>query len=195
MIHSLSQRDTREALVEAATWVVAERGALEATTREIYTRAGVKAPTLYHHFGDRRGLMDAVVARAFDRYLEQKRELAPTGEPAIDVRRGWDVHVAFAQAEPAIYELMFPPDRRKAPHTAREATAHLRAGFDELDRRGALRSGVTPEHATRALSSALHGVTAAICRESGNPNNPKLSQTVRDAIVDALLKPTPMEEP
>jgi len=38
-------------------------------------------------------------------------------------------------------------------------------------------------------------VTAAICRDPSNPNNPKLSRTVHDAIVDALLKPSNTEEP
>ena len=40
----------------------------------------MKAPTLYHHFfGDKRGLMDAVIDDAFDRYMTQKRGLRHRG--------------------------------------------------------------------------------------------------------------------
>jgi hypothetical protein len=34
----------------------------------------------------------------------------------------------------------------------------------------------------------LHGVTAAICREPANRGNVRLSATVRDAMVAALLR-------
>ena len=33
------------------------------TTRAVCDAANVKAPTLYHHFGDKNGLLDAVVAK------------------------------------------------------------------------------------------------------------------------------------
>ena len=105
------QSETRRALLDAAAAVLAERGVDGAATREIYKRAGVKAPTLYHHFGDKRGLMDAVVSDAFERYLAEKRRLRPTGDPVVDLRRGWDAHVAFARANPVVYQLMFPAGR------------------------------------------------------------------------------------
>jgi AcrR family transcriptional regulator len=180
--------DTRRSLLDAAAGVLAERGVDGASTREIYKRAGVKAPTLYHHFGDKRGLMDAVVTDAFERYLAEKRRLRPTGDPFVDLRRGWDAHVAFARANPVIYQLMFPAGGARPSEAARESRRLLREGFDRLAAEGQLRDGVTPELATRALSAALHGVTAAICREPTNRGNARLSATVRDALVAALLR-------
>jgi AcrR family transcriptional regulator len=182
------QRDTPRSLLDAAAAVLAERGVEGASTREIYKRAGVKAPTLYHHFGDKRGLMDAVVTDAFERYLAEKRRLRPTGDPVVDLRRGWDAHVAFARANPVVYQLMFPAGRARPSAAALESLRLLRDGFERLAATGALREGVTPELATRSLSAALHGVTAAICREPTNRGNAHLSATVRDAIVAALLR-------
>lgn len=182
------QSETRRALLDAAAAVLAERGVDGAATREIYKRAGVKAPTLYHHFGDKRGLMDAVVSDAFERYLAEKRRLPPTGDPVVDLRRGWDAHVAFARANPVVYQLMFPAGRGRPSPAARESLRLLREGLDRLAAAGALREGVTPELATRSLSAALHGVTAAICREPANRGNVRLSATVRDAMVAALLR-------
>jgi AcrR family transcriptional regulator len=181
------QTDTRRSLLDAAAAVLAERGVDGASTREIYNRAGVKAPTLYHHFGDKRGLTDAVVTDAFERYLAEKRRLRPTGDPFVDLRRGWDAHVTFARANPVIYQLMFPAGG-PPPEAARESRRLLREGFDRLATDGALPDGVTPELATRSLSAALHGVTAAICREPANRGNVRLSATVRDAMVAALLQ-------
>jgi AcrR family transcriptional regulator len=182
------QKDTRGELLDAAAAVLAEEGVDGASTRAIYERAGVKAPTLYHHFGDKRGLMDAVVTDAFDRYLAEKRRLRPTGDPFVDLRRGWDAHVAFARANPAVYQLMFPAEEARPSAAGQESLRLLREGFDRLASDGALREQVSPELATRALSAALHGVTTAICREPTNARNARLSSTVRDALISALLR-------
>jgi AcrR family transcriptional regulator len=183
MVH----RDTRQVLIDAATEVIARGGVEAASTREIYARAGVKAPTLYHHFGDKQGLLDAVVTDAFERYLAAKRALPATGDPAEAVRQGWDLHVSFARDNPALYRLMWPPGQADLPPAAAESARALEEGFGRMASQGALRPGVTPRHAARALSAALTGVTAAITRDPADPGNELLSATVRDAVIDALV--------
>lgn len=61
-----SSQQTRVALIEAATTVFAQRGYAGASVSELVRGAGVTAPVLYHHFGDKAGLYHAVVARAYD---------------------------------------------------------------------------------------------------------------------------------
>jgi AcrR family transcriptional regulator len=184
------QRDTRQALIDAAAEVIARRGVDAASTREIYALAGVKAPTLYHHFGDKQGLLDAVVTDAFERYLAAKRALPATGgDPSDVIRQGWDLHVSFARANPALYRLMWPPGQADLPPAAAESARSLREGFAKLERQGALRPGVTSRDAARALSAALSGVTAAITRNPADPGNGLLSATIRDAVIDALVAP------
>lgn len=51
----------REALLEAAQAVIAESGAARLTTRAVAQRAGVAEASVFYHFGDRPGLMLAVV--------------------------------------------------------------------------------------------------------------------------------------
>jgi AcrR family transcriptional regulator len=187
MVH----RDTRQALIDAAADVIARHGVEAASTREIYALAGVKAPTLYHHFGDKQGLLDAVVTDAFERYLAAKRALPPAGgDAAAAIRQGWDLHVSFALGNPALYRLMWPQGQANLPPAAAESARSLRDGFAKLESQGALRPGITPRHATRTLSAALSGVTAAITRDPGDPGNELLSATVRDAVIDALLVPS-----
>jgi AcrR family transcriptional regulator len=181
------QRDTRRALIEAAADVIARQGVEAASTREIYARAGVKAPTLYHHFGDKQGLLDAVVTDAFERYLAAKRALPATGDAAAAIRQGWDLHVSFARGNPSLYRLMWPPGQAELPAAAAQSARELHEGFARLAERGALRPGVTPRHAARALAAALSGVTAAITRDPADPGNDVLSATVRDAVIDALV--------
>ncbi len=54
---------TREALVEAARILFAERGYAGVGTEEIVRAAGVTRGALYHHFDDKRELFAAVYER------------------------------------------------------------------------------------------------------------------------------------
>lgn len=71
------------------------------TTRAVAASAGVQAPAIYRLFGDKRGLIDAVAEHGYQAYLSTKR---PTGglDPVDGLRVGWDLHVEFGLANPAL---------------------------------------------------------------------------------------------
>ncbi len=50
----------REAIIEAALAVLREQGIAKLTSREVAARAGVSDASVYYHFGDRAGLLQAV---------------------------------------------------------------------------------------------------------------------------------------
>ncbi|XGU18101.1 TetR/AcrR family transcriptional regulator [Rhodococcus sp. 3Y1] len=68
-----------------------------------------RRPALYRQFGDKDGLLAAVVEAGFFEYLEGKRAATPSDDPVADLRAGWDAHTAFALAHPAHYRLMHSP--------------------------------------------------------------------------------------
>ncbi|WP_344628632.1 TetR/AcrR family transcriptional regulator, partial [Kitasatospora arboriphila] len=82
-------------LPRAAAELLASSDGSPVSTRQITKLAGVTAPTLYHHFGDKEGLFDAVVAAGFEEYVAGERDFSPSGEPLEDVKRMWDNHVQF----------------------------------------------------------------------------------------------------
>ncbi|MCU1676268.1 MAG: regulatory protein TetR [Frankiales bacterium] len=51
----------REAIVAATVDLLRERGASRLTTREVAQRAGVSEGSVFYHFGDRSGLLTAVI--------------------------------------------------------------------------------------------------------------------------------------
>ncbi|WP_018680341.1 TetR/AcrR family transcriptional regulator [Actinokineospora enzanensis] len=178
----IQRSDTWRSLLDAATDHIARNGP-DAPLRAICDQAGVRLPTLYHFFGDKQGLLDAVLDACLERYLDHKRGLEPTGDVRTDLRRGWDLHIGFVRAHPRIHPLLFPPGSA----AARRSLEPLRAGFEHLARTGTLRPGLTAEVATRSLSSALRGVATTISLDPDRRDNLKLSTTVRDAVIDALL--------
>lgn len=60
----------REALLEAARAVLAESGAARLSTRAVARRAGVAEASVFYHFGDRAGLMLAVVGEHLPQVVE-----------------------------------------------------------------------------------------------------------------------------
>ncbi len=57
-------------LLRAAAELLANSEGSAVSTRQITKLAGgVTAPTLYHHFGDKEGLFDAVVSAGFEEYV------------------------------------------------------------------------------------------------------------------------------
>lgn len=57
----MSEKSTKERMIEAAIELVNERGYQGATTKRIAERAGVNEVTLFRHFGNKKGLVKAAI--------------------------------------------------------------------------------------------------------------------------------------
>lgn len=99
--------DSRTKLLTAAADLIAANPGGEFSLRAVCDAAGVKLPTLYHFFGSKQGLTDAVIEHGFDMYIHDKEQSESTGDPVRDLRAGWDAHVAFGLANPGFYTLMY----------------------------------------------------------------------------------------
>ncbi|WP_165978344.1 TetR/AcrR family transcriptional regulator [Actinomadura darangshiensis] len=174
--------DTRDRIVRAAAWLITEAAGEPVSTRAVCTAAGVGAPTLYHHFGDKRGLFDAVAAHGFEEYLASKRALRPTGDPVEDLRRGWDLHGEFGVTHPAFYTLMYGTSR--TPPIAAEAHALLLGLIEAVARAGRLR--VPVDAAVQMVHAAGVGVTLALISGAGDA---EMSARTREAVLAAITVP------
>jgi AcrR family transcriptional regulator len=175
----------RERLLEAAAELLTTKG--ELSTRAVCEAAGVGAPTLYHHFGDKEGLIEAAVERAYESNLARKRARRPTADPVDDVRRGWDEHVDFARRQPAFYRLMYAvADARSAPtQPMREARAILSREIHRIAEAGRLR--VEPDLAAEVIHTAVRGVGGQVSSKQPLPNTGAVNDLIREAVLGALF--------
>ena len=184
---------TRERIVRAAAGLLAEGGREAVSTRAVAAAAGVQTPTIYRLFGDMRGLLDEVASFGFAAYLRDKtsRELAE--DPVEDLRRGWDMHVAFGLANPACYALMYGDPRPGAePTAASEAGQILRGLVARVAEAGRLRVGV--ERAAQMIRSAGVGVVLSLIVVEEGDRDPALSEVTREAILAAVTTDEPGKE-
>jgi len=99
----------RDALLTAAETILRRDGLLALTLRAAAREAGVSHAAPGYHFGDLPGLLTALAAVGIRRLSTQLRDIKSSPD-----RRTWDAaraYLAFARANPALFQLMFQSDR------------------------------------------------------------------------------------
>jgi AcrR family transcriptional regulator len=148
----------------------------------------VKAPTLYHHFGSRQGLIDAVINHGFTQYVAVDPVPGESHDPVEDIRRGWDRHVQFGLDHPSFYALLYGEVQPGRPCAiAAPAQAMLVERLVQAARRGLLR--VPPPDAAAQILAANVGVTLTMIIQPEGDRDPRLSTQVREAILAAVIAP------
>jgi len=174
----------RARIVEAAAHLLATGGRDAVTTRAVAARAGVQAPTIYRLFGDKDGLLDAVTEYGFRAYLAQKA-VRSTADPVDDLRAGWDLHVGFGLANPALYALMYGDPRPDSPSAAAVEAEHmLRGHIRRVAEAGRLRVG--EEQAAHLFHAAACGTVLTLLGLVEEQRDPGLSHLARDAALAAI---------
>ena len=177
--------DVRRRIVRAATELLALGGREAVSTRAVSSAAGVQAPTLYRHFGDMQGLLDAVAGDLLADYVSQKRVFERSDDPVEDLRRGWDHHVAFGVANPSAYLLIFSDASRLSDSPARrEGETILRDLVGRVAETGRL--AVAVPHAARMMAAACRGVVLSLIATPQAERDAMLSEHTREAVMSAI---------
>ncbi len=147
----------REALIEGALRLIAEKGPAGFTIAEAARSAGVSPAAPYRHFRDRDDLLADVARLGFERFGAALDKAWSHGEP--DPIRAFErlgkAYLAFAREEPALYSAMFEAG------TPMDASPELRAAADASfnilrDAAQAVCATLPPERRPPALMMALH---------------------------------------
>ena len=194
----MSSRDTRPdaqaRILRAATELLASGGRNAVTTRAVSSAAGVQPPTIYRHFGDMQGLLDAAARETMAVHMREQATRPLTKDPVEDLRRGWDLHIAFGLAHPDAFALLYSaPSAAESISAIHEGVAVLQRLVTRIAEAGRLRVDVA--HATDLIHAAGTGVTLALAATPPDQRDPWLSRTMREAIITALTAPTSAPNP
>jgi AcrR family transcriptional regulator len=163
-----------------------ESGEPTVSTRAVCERAGVEAPTLYHHFGSKQGLIDAVIQHGFNQFVEPEPAQDRALDPIEAIRHGWDRHVRFGLAHPRFYALLYGNVERGRPCAITSpALARLTDLLTVAAKAGRLR--VAPVDAAAQLLAANVGVTLSLIAQPADATDLSLSDRVREAALAGVL--------
>jgi len=160
--------------------------------RAVCDEAGIKAPTLYHYFGDMHGLYLEIVEDIVDR-ARGPRAAAGDLSPKERIEDTWQSHVRVAQDEPGLFDLW---NRHlawdKLSITSLRSYQTLENAFAELSQEHPIR--VTAKVAAYAYWSAAHGVACLISasHHDGVPYPDGAAEVLKRSILDGIFEHNPL---
>jgi AcrR family transcriptional regulator len=157
----------RDGLLKAAERVLERDGLSGLTLRAVAREAGVSHAAPTHHFGDLTGLVSELAAIGFRQFNVAMAAASATGStlPEKAMARA-KAYVAYAQAHPGMYGLMFRTERldmsRPSLHEAAEASFAGLAGAIGADRQEQIQQQALSLEQAAAIARAwslVHGFT------------------------------------
>jgi AcrR family transcriptional regulator len=161
--------ETRIAILDAAWDLIAERGAADVGMAAIAARAGVSRQTLHLAFGDRAGMLNAMLRRKDRKSAEAERLYAFAGKSAESIDSFIALIEAWLDYLPIIYSVGIQLDAAALNDIAAAAAwddrmkGTLLNGFrvklEPLGKSGLLAPGWTADRAAELAWSLVHPVS------------------------------------
>ncbi|MBC3437734.1 TetR/AcrR family transcriptional regulator [Pseudomonas sp. BW16M2] len=179
--------ETRATLLATARTVFTERGYADTSMDDLTAQAHLTRGALYHHFGDKKGLLQAVVEQLD---AEMDARLCAITDTAED---GWD---GFRQRCHAYLEMALEPPIQRI--VLRDARAVLGGGSPEAQRHcvvsmqglihNLIEQGIVARVNAQALASLIYGslTESAFWIAEGDDGAARLAQA--SAALDLLLR-------
>lgn len=182
------REDARRAILDATEELLLEAGGEAFGVRALAARCGYTAPTIYHYFGDKDGVIDALLEERFARLLAEVRTVPQGDDPLENLRGMLRAYLRFAADHPTFYRVILAnrrsgPDR--LPPGVEAAVAEMMRPWEEL--RAAGRLDVEPEVASQALWGLMHGLTALRVARPDHEWAPNLTEIAVDAMLRGLV--------
>ena len=176
-------------ILKATQALLLERGIDGVSIRRVSERCGYSAPTIYHHFGDKKGLIDALLEERFRAVHERMAAIPKGGDPAVYLREMARAFVRFALDNPSHYQLLMAPGLGNvaAIPSAAAARALVKAALGELAARGTL-AAPDLEAAFQVLWAVLHGVISLYLAAPEYEVSAHLDELAFDLIENGLLR-------
>jgi AcrR family transcriptional regulator len=183
----------KEALLQAALRLIAEKGPAGFTFADAARSAGVSPAAPYRHFRDRDELLSSIAQRGFEQFEAELTKAWDDGRPdtVTAFERVGKAYLGFARAEPAFYSAMFesglPVDVNPALLAASErAFSVIRAAAERL---AALAPAGVPRPPALMMAlhiwSMSHGVASLFAR--GDAARRKLPMSAEDLLEAEVL--------
>lgn len=178
--------EARNAILEAAEALLLAEGIDGFSMRKLGLRCGCAAPTLYHYFGDKNGVIDAIVEETVQRLLKSMREVIRADDDPLENIRGLcSAFARFGIENPTHYELLMSrrsPEREASP-SGEEAHTLLETQLQRLQHEGRLIVNNSKDVGS-SLFMLLHGFF--LLRQG--PDGKQWNESLAEFAIEAMLQ-------
>jgi len=154
------QRATvRRRILTATEALLVNEGYEGFSMRRLVDRCGYTAPTIYHHFGDKAGLIDTLLEERFREMAERIDRVPEFEDSAVQLRAQLLAFVEFGLENPTHYSLLMAPRPADVspPETTEQSRKRIELTLSRLAREGRLRIDDI-EEAVQCIWVILHGL-------------------------------------
>ena len=148
--------ETRAALLAAARRVFSEQGYAETSMDDLTAQAGLTRGALYHHFGDKKGLLAAVVEQIDSEMDARLQAISDNAENAWEGFHGRCEAYLQMALEPEIQRLVLRDARAVLGDASPEAQRHCVKSMQHLID-SLIAQGVVAEMDSEALALLIYG--------------------------------------
>ena len=186
----LRQREqARQAILDASEQMLVRDGYEHFSMRKLGARCGYTAPTIYHYFGDKPGLLDTLVGLRVNELVEEMRSVPVGSDPVVNMRTLFNAFARWGIDNPTHYQLLTARRESDAEPLPCEQVAReiLEGPIVELERQGRL--GQDLETTRQAFWALLHGSVELRRTRPDVAWSPELIDISLGAMIKGLVRP------
>ncbi|UZN03666.1 TetR/AcrR family transcriptional regulator [Cellulomonas sp. S1-8] len=157
----------REALLDGAREMLADRGLDGFSLSALARRLGVSTAAPYRHFADRDALLDALCVEGYGLFGAALERGARTATDPRELLHALGVaYLTFAREHPAVFAIMFTERGDEVIEAGAPTFVPLVRAVVAAQDAGALPAGTDPRVLSRSIWAMLHGL-AVLSRQRG----------------------------
>lgn len=185
--------ETRAKLIAAARKAFGERGYAEASMDDFTAEAGLTRGALYHHFGDKKGLFEAVVHEMDAEMAERLKTISDAAPTRWDGFVEENVGYVKMALEPEVQRIVLldGPAVLGDPSvwpSADGCIASLRASLEQLQADGVVREDIDADVAARLVSGASTDAAMWIANAPDAASASRKAIPAFKALMEGLLR-------
>ena len=175
--------DARQSILDSADELLAERGVGGFSMRGLAARCGCTAPTIYHYFRDKNGLIETVVEARLAQFVRELSAQPSSNDPVKTLRSLGAALALFGLHHPNHYQLLVMQEGESESPSTAELIRVASECLQDLVRRGDLRERDL-EMLRQGVWSLIHGF---ILLQTSRPDE-EWEPDLLDHSLDALIR-------
>ncbi len=158
---SQSRAETRRVILDATETLLLEVGEGGFSVRKLVERCGYSAPTIYHHFKDKDGLIDALLEERLTLLAKELKRVPLVDDPVHNLRSLSRAFALFGLRNPTHYQLLMQvrEDDGAMIESAEEARRLMQTPAEQIAERDWIEFGDL-ETFRQAIWTTIHGIVS-----------------------------------
>jgi len=156
-----NRAETRRAILDASEALLLERGLEGFSVRKLVERCGYSAPTIYHHFRDKEGLIDALLEQRLEVLTDELVRVPLVEDPVQNLRALTRAFAKFGLQHPTHYQLLMQVrgEGDRQIESAERARHLMETPIAQIAQRHWIELGDT-DALSQAIWTMVHGIVS-----------------------------------